>query len=266
MKELEYRANNPDRLKNRGGQLLAEEKERKVIQRKLPKIESQLHHLVEEYETRHGETFYVNGVSLEEFLAQSYGHRNIEKECQKNPRKEIKDKSANKTSVTKLTPTASTSRHLTPLCTSSNRKLFFGSTPKSSGKRRNVGNNKVHSVTYALKIRKSGNISKRALSENKKRRSVKKESRSQSQNATTIDMTYGQFQEHLKDREECRSSLLTNQSLSTKSVFKTPNRTHVKPFRRKLYNVNASSNATSKLLQSTRDSPRSPRIESYFET
>ncbi|XP_015187288.1 PREDICTED: protein regulator of cytokinesis 1-like [Polistes dominula] len=260
MKELEHRANNPDRLNNRGGQLLAEEKERKVIQRKLPKIESQLHNLVEEYETRHGETFYVNGVSLEEFLAQSWANRDIEKECQKTARKEAKEKSAKKASVTKRTPTASTSRLLTPLCTSTKRKLLFGSTPNSSGKRRNIGNDKVRSVTYASKIRRSGKISRRALSENKKRRSDQRKSRSPSQNAVTIDTTYGQFQEHLKDREECRSSLLTDQSLNTKSVLKTPNRSNVKPLRRNLYNVNASSNATSKLLQSTRNSPRSPRV------
>ncbi|XP_043488306.1 protein regulator of cytokinesis 1-like isoform X2 [Polistes fuscatus] len=259
MKELEHRANNPDRLNNRGGQLLAEEKERKVIQRKLPKIESQLHNLVEEYETRHGETFYVNGVSLEEFLAQSWANRDIEKESKKNARKEAKDKSAKKASVTKRTPTASTSRLLTPLCTSTKRKLIFGSTPNSSAKRRNVGNDKVRSVTYASKIRRSGKISRRALSENKKRRSDLRKSRSPSENAGTVDTTYGHFQAHLKEREECRSSLLTDHSLSAKCILKTPNRTQVKPVRKKLYNVNASSNTTSKLLQSTRNSPRSPR-------
>ncbi|XP_043488311.1 protein regulator of cytokinesis 1-like isoform X2 [Polistes fuscatus] len=261
MKELEYCANNPNRLNNRGGQLLAEEKERKVIQKKLPKIESQLHNLVEEYETRYGETFYVNGVSLEEFLAQSWANRNIEKESKKNARKEAKDKSVKKANVTKRTPIASNSRMLTPLCTSTKRKLILGSTSNSSTKQRNVGKDKVRSVTYASKIRRSGKISRRALSENKKHKSNQRKSKSLSQNLSTVDMTYGQFQEHLKEKEELRSSLLTDQSLSTKSILRTPKRMHVKPLRRKLYNVNASSNTTSKLLQSTRNSPRSPRID-----
>lgn len=162
MKELERRANNPDRLNNRGGQLLAEEKERKVIQRKLPKIEAQLRNLVEEYETRHRESFYVNGVSLEEFLAESWANRDIEKESKKNARKEAKDKCAKKTSGTKRTPMASTSSRSTlqtPLCTSIKRKLVFGSTtPSSSAKRRNVATDKVRSVTYGSKIRRSGKV------------------------------------------------------------------------------------------------------------
>lgn len=290
MKELEHRANNPDRLNNRGGQLLAEEKERKVIQRKLPKIEAQLHNLVDEYETRHGESFCVNGVSLEEFLAESWANRDIERETKKNARKEAKDKGAKKASATKRTPTASTSSRIqTPLCTSTKRKLVFGSTPNSSAKRRNVATDKVRSVTYGSKIRRSGKvrfvnllfrsiffnllfvsfhfdgfffffqIARRVLSENKKRRSDQRKSRSLSQNVGTVDTTYGQFQEHLKGREELRSSLLPDQSVNGKSILKTPNRTHVKPLRRNLYNVTAS-NTTSKLLQSTRNSPRSPRI------
>ncbi|KAI4477345.1 hypothetical protein M0804_012731 [Polistes exclamans] len=196
----------------------------------------------------------------EEFLAQSWANRDIEKESKKNARKEAKDKSTKKASVTKRTPAASTSRIQTPLCTSTKRKLIFGSTPNSSAKRRNIGNDKVRSVTYASKIRRSGKISRRALSENKKRRSDLGKTRSPSQNTGTVDTTYGQFQAHLKEREELRSSLLTDQSLSAKCILKTPNRTQVKPVRRNLYNVNASSTATSKLLQSTRNSPRSPRV------
>lgn len=42
IKELLQHANNPDRYHNRGGQLLMEEKERKMIQKKLPKIEAEL--------------------------------------------------------------------------------------------------------------------------------------------------------------------------------------------------------------------------------
>ncbi|XP_046832901.1 protein regulator of cytokinesis 1-like [Vespa crabro] len=259
MKVLEHPSNNPDRLNNRGGQLLAEEKERKVIQRKLPKIEAQLHNLVEEYETRHGESFYVNGLSLEEFLAESWANRDIERETKKNARKVAKDnKCAMKASATKRTPTA-TSTIQTPLCTSTKRKLAYGSTPNSSAKRRNVATGKVRSATYASKIRRSGKIARRILSENKKRRSNQRKSISLSPNIRTVDMTYGQFQEHLKEREELRSSLLPPDQSAY--ISKTPNRIHVKPSRKNLYNVNATSNTTSKSLLSTRNSPRSPRMD-----
>ncbi|XP_014602868.1 PREDICTED: protein regulator of cytokinesis 1-like, partial [Polistes canadensis] len=72
-------------------------------------------------------------------------------------------------------------------------------------------------------------ISRRALSENKKRRSDLGKTRSPLQNTGTVDTTYGQFQAHLKEREELRSSLLTDQSLSAKCILKTPNRTQIKP-------------------------------------
>lgn len=98
------------------------------------------------------------------------------------------------------------------------------------------------------------------MSESKKRRSDQRKSKPLSQNiGNVVDTTYGQFQEHLKEREELRSSLLPDLLVNGKSISKTPNRTHVKPSRRNLYNVNAS-NSTSKLLKTTRNSPRSPRI------
>ncbi|KAK2575525.1 hypothetical protein KPH14_011245 [Odynerus spinipes] len=259
MNELEHRANNPDRLNNRGGQLLAEEKERKVIQKKLPKIETQLRSLINEYETKQEEPFCINGVSLEEFLAESWANRNMEKETKKNARKEAKDKSIKKASATKKTPIASTSRLHTPMSTSK-RKLIFGSTPNSSAKRRNVGSDKIRSVPHTYKIRRSGKVSRRMLSENKKRRSGQEKSKSSLENIPNPDTTYGQFQAHLKERDELRSSLIPEQVLANKSSLRTPNRTPMKPLRKNLYNVNASS-STTKLSHSSHRSPRSPRID-----
>lgn len=254
MKELEHRANNPNRLNNRGGQLLAEEKERKIIQKKLPKIEAQLHDLINDYEVKHQQPFYINGVSLEELLAESWTNHNIEKEIKKNARKEAKDKSVKKASATKRTPVASTSRLLTPMMSTSKRKLVFGSTPNSSAKRRNIGSDKTRSITHGFKTRRSGKVAKRVLSENKKRRSGQKKSKT-----PNADTTYGQFQAHLEGREELRSSLIPEQVLTNECSLKTPSRTPMKPLARNLYNVNG--NSSTKLSQSSHKSPRSPRLE-----
>ncbi|KOB75273.1 Protein regulator of cytokinesis 1 [Operophtera brumata] len=59
MTELEARSSEPGRYHNRGGQLLKEEKERKTIASKLPKIEAQIRELVTKYEAETGRTFTV---------------------------------------------------------------------------------------------------------------------------------------------------------------------------------------------------------------
>lgn len=70
-KELDQRANDPERLHNRGGQLLIEEKERKLIQKKLPKLEEQINDLIRIYEAENGEPFTINGMSCDQFFQQS---------------------------------------------------------------------------------------------------------------------------------------------------------------------------------------------------
>ncbi|KAH8267562.1 hypothetical protein KR026_001084 [Drosophila bipectinata] len=66
---LETKANDPNRFNNRGGQLLKEQKERKAITAKLPKLEQQIVELVQEY-VRHAKSpFLVNGVSILEQMA-----------------------------------------------------------------------------------------------------------------------------------------------------------------------------------------------------
>ncbi|CAH2258827.1 jg12556 [Pararge aegeria aegeria] len=64
MTELEARASEPGRYQNRGGQLLQEEKERKTITNKLPKIEAQIRDMVLEYEAKTDSVFTVDGKPL----------------------------------------------------------------------------------------------------------------------------------------------------------------------------------------------------------
>ncbi|EDV44572.1 uncharacterized protein Dana_GF20258 [Drosophila ananassae] len=66
---LEAKANDPNRFNNRGGQLLKEQKERKAITAKLPKIEQQIAELVEEYVSQAKVPFLVNGVNILEQMA-----------------------------------------------------------------------------------------------------------------------------------------------------------------------------------------------------
>lgn len=79
MKELDAKANDPGRFANRGGQLLKEEKERKALNSRLPKIETQLINLCHVYQESHGKIFTINGKSVEEIIAEDHERRAEEK-------------------------------------------------------------------------------------------------------------------------------------------------------------------------------------------
>ncbi|XP_016978659.1 protein regulator of cytokinesis 1 [Drosophila rhopaloa] len=69
MEALEAKASEPNRFNNRGGQLLKEEKERKAISSKLPKIEQQITELVHAYEAQENTAFLVHGENILELMA-----------------------------------------------------------------------------------------------------------------------------------------------------------------------------------------------------
>lgn len=69
MEALEAKANDPNRFNNRGGQLLKEEKERKAISSKLPKIEQQITELVQAYEAKENTAFLVFGEDILKSMA-----------------------------------------------------------------------------------------------------------------------------------------------------------------------------------------------------
>ncbi|CAL7944982.1 unnamed protein product [Xylocopa violacea] len=266
MKELMQRANDPDRFYNRGGQLLMEEKERKTIQKKLPKIEDELKSLIAEYENEHGETFTIKGMPIEELLKESWEHLNEEKEIIKKARKEAKDKSTKKTllsvskrlgSSTKKTPGLLSTRRHTPV-NSSKRKLLFTPSPNTSAKRRNIS-----IVGSGSKIKRSGKVLKKSA-EKVMHKSKHEKENSTSQSSAATDTTYNQFREHLADKQELRSSLLPEQVLAnaSKSRMKTPIRTPVKPLRKNLPLATTPTITTTPKSSQSRlhKSPRSPRI------
>ncbi|XP_046680672.1 protein regulator of cytokinesis 1-like isoform X3 [Homalodisca vitripennis] len=85
---LEEQAKRSDRLfKNRGGQLLLEEKERKLVQKKLPIIKKELISLLEQYKNTTGSDFLYFGEPLLEILEQKEEERKASKENEKLQRK-----------------------------------------------------------------------------------------------------------------------------------------------------------------------------------
>ncbi|CAL4247342.1 unnamed protein product, partial [Meganyctiphanes norvegica] len=77
LNNLEEHANDPNRLfGNRGGSLLEEEKERKVLQKKLPKVQHEITELLLAWEGVHKRPFLVMGQPLEEFITSQWEERN----------------------------------------------------------------------------------------------------------------------------------------------------------------------------------------------
>ncbi|KAM7347061.1 protein regulator of cytokinesis 1-like [Cochliomyia hominivorax] len=87
MNALEAKASEPGRYNNRGGQLLKEEKERKTIATKLPKIEQQICELVREYEEREHAPFLVYGENIIDVMAAQWDQKRREKELLQSARK-----------------------------------------------------------------------------------------------------------------------------------------------------------------------------------
>ncbi|XP_046989178.1 protein regulator of cytokinesis 1-like isoform X2 [Schistocerca americana] len=84
---LESKANDRDRLfNNRGGQLLREEKERKVIQKELPKIEEEISHLVKSYEETNHEPFLFYDQKLSSLIEDQWNKHQEEKKIARKTR------------------------------------------------------------------------------------------------------------------------------------------------------------------------------------
>lgn len=69
----------PKRYNNRGGQLLKEEKERKMISMKLPKIEAKLIEMVETFEANNNRNFTMFGVRIQDIIERDYEVKRQEK-------------------------------------------------------------------------------------------------------------------------------------------------------------------------------------------
>lgn len=85
---LEAKEKEPGRYKNRGGQLLIEEKERRAIATKVPKILAEITGLVEAYSERNPtRPFTIWGQPVEEHIASMHEERTANKEQQMSARK-----------------------------------------------------------------------------------------------------------------------------------------------------------------------------------
>lgn len=241
LKELMLREDDPNRFNNRGGQLLEEEKQRKLINKALPKISEQLIQLLSQYEQENGKQFLIDGVSYEDYRASQIQQFNEEKENIKVARARAKDEKKS----AKKTPLSASRRNLTQMTTLRNartsvkRKIDL-SPVLCTSKKRMINSEKAR--TLVARARRSGqhHVSRKLLSSsfNSSKNSARKKTPikpSMKLNEPEDLPHYEEFQNGLANRDELRSTLVSGELIKPKSTknIKTPVKTPAKPLRKR---------------------------------
>ncbi|XP_026816646.1 protein regulator of cytokinesis 1-like isoform X5 [Rhopalosiphum maidis] len=113
---MQEQANDPARLwQNRGGQLLKEEKERKIIQKELPRVERELKNQLQSYEQRENKIFYYRDERLIDFMERQWD------ELKSNKKNLQQTKSKIQTGIKPQTPLTATRSKRKIVATSSNQ-------------------------------------------------------------------------------------------------------------------------------------------------
>ncbi|XP_078067916.1 protein regulator of cytokinesis 1-like isoform X2 [Mustelus asterias] len=84
--ELEKKASDPNRFSNRGGTLLKEEKERSMLQKKIPKLEEEMKLYIERWETEQGCPFLIYGQKFTAYVANQWEQHRLKKVQEKQER------------------------------------------------------------------------------------------------------------------------------------------------------------------------------------
>uniref|UniRef100_A0A336LY44 CSON004853 protein n=1 Tax=Culicoides sonorensis TaxID=179676 RepID=A0A336LY44_CULSO len=242
MEALEKKKTDPNRYNNRGGQLLKEEKERKMINARIPKIESQLLELCATYQERTYKPFTINGKSIQEIIEEDYERKEEEKAARKKvagstpmsvsrfggrtPQTGSALKNITRNNVMSATRTFSATKKITLTTTNSNlkRRLSPSSTKTTPAAKRNI----LTQMASTSFLRPTGSALRTAKSPAKglKRRSIKRLSiksnrrlsKRRHENRTAIgssdtsthseSMSYDLFENYVSTRTPLRSSVL----------------------------------------------------------
>jgi protein regulator of cytokinesis 1 len=91
LRELEAKSKDPSRFNNRGGALLQEEKERKQLEKGIPKLQTELKQLAAKWSNLHNEqVFTIYGTPIERYFTDYRQMYNQQKETEKKEKKIIK--------------------------------------------------------------------------------------------------------------------------------------------------------------------------------
>ncbi|XP_008178623.1 protein regulator of cytokinesis 1 isoform X7 [Acyrthosiphon pisum] len=121
---MQEQANDPARLwQNRGGQLLKEEKERKIIQKELPKVERELKNQLLSYEQRENKIFYYRDERLFDFIERQWDELKSNKKILQQTKSKIQ----------------SGTKPQTPLTATRSKRKIVGTSSNQASKVRKIG-------------------------------------------------------------------------------------------------------------------------------
>ena len=123
--QFDENASNPQRFNNRGGQLLKEERERRQVERDLPKVEKDLQDVVVVWEAETGRSFLVHDRPYLQCIAQQWEDLQQQRDDQKQKRQEQKKACMQEESLYGSCPTTPLKRKncMTPGSASKVRRL-----------------------------------------------------------------------------------------------------------------------------------------------
>ncbi|XP_015758521.1 PREDICTED: protein regulator of cytokinesis 1-like [Acropora digitifera] len=136
MEEFEMKKNDTNRLANRGGALLKEEKIRKGISKELPKIEQKLKTEVGKWEEEHERTFLINGCHYMDIITNQWAAFNAQKEQEKLERHKRQQEIMEKEMVFGSKPASTPKKRTgnTPLRTPKRMRMQDGMTTSTPSK------------------------------------------------------------------------------------------------------------------------------------
>ncbi|CAH1966573.1 unnamed protein product [Acanthoscelides obtectus] len=215
------------RLKNRGGQLLKEERERNQLTKSIPKVECQLQSLCDKFEEIHQKPFKTFGQTVTDYLENAHqdfeNMRKAKLNGRKTPGSAVSASGTPLRSMTNLTPTPS------KIMSAAKRKLQAPAALIASTKKTKVSPTSIKKHKVAVpKITVTVHIGKRNSMELKK---IEKKRRSHTLQKKLLkapgadDDEYVDFVNEISDRA-ARSTTFTIQEEQPCSAKKTTNLGH----------------------------------------
>ncbi|XP_015839966.1 protein regulator of cytokinesis 1 isoform X2 [Tribolium castaneum] len=190
--ELESNSKGANRYKNRGGQLLIEERKRNKLKKRLPVVEDKLRSLAQAYLVRNGQEFETFGQTIDDYIQQL--HENKERKL--SAKKQLREQQPSCSSRLPTTP-----RHC------SKRKVTATPATEPSKKAKLAVLKKVSKTGLPKFNTSKTKNNRRRSSAHKQRLRSRLFKSSDKENQSNVSTTYHDFEKEISARDACRSTI-----------------------------------------------------------
>ncbi|CAH1384884.1 hypothetical protein MTP99_004429 [Tenebrio molitor] len=233
--ELELNSGGANRYKNRGGQLLMEEKMRNKFRKRIPMIEQNLVKLSEAYLLHKGKPFFTYGKTVEQYINQLHEDEDKEFKLKLSAKKQQREQASTVgRSRMALFPVSSMALNPSPTprhC--SKRKVPATPATEPVKKLKTASQTKKSTRSGLPKLNVSRNRRRSARRDKLRQRLSFKSSQSSNKENATASTSYNDFEKEVSTKVNCRSTAFvlkeSNEAIAspftpTTSEFVTPQR------------------------------------------